>query len=76
MREPLLQFVHLSIADSFVLRNGDATEVFSRTQGPQHWHIARRESEGTVYLEVLRKETSLADVENELVGIVRRFRGS
>jgi hypothetical protein len=29
-----------------------------------------------VYLEMLRKETSLADVENELVGIVRRFRGS
>ena len=63
-------------ADWFILRNGDATEVFSRTQGPQHWHIARREPEGTVHLEVLRKETSLADVENELVGIVRRFRGS
>ena len=29
-----------------------------------------------VYLEVLRKETSLADVENELVGTLRRFRGS
>jgi hypothetical protein len=29
-----------------------------------------------VYLEVLQKEQSLADVENELVGIVRRFRGS
>ncbi|KAH9995037.1 hypothetical protein BJV77DRAFT_1097464 [Russula vinacea] len=59
-----------------MIANGDATEVFSRTQGPQHWHIARREPEGTVYLEVLRKETSLSDVENELVGIVRRFRES
>ncbi|KAH9978321.1 hypothetical protein BJV74DRAFT_859937 [Russula compacta] len=61
---------------SQMIANGDATEVFSRTQGPQHWHIARREPEGTVYLEVLRKEASLADVENELVGIVRRFRES
>jgi len=61
---------------SQMIANGDATEVFSRTQGPQHWHIARREPEGTVYLEVLRKETSLADVENELVGTVRRFRDS
>jgi len=59
---------------SQMIANGDAIEVFSRTQGPQHWHIARREPEGTVYLEVLQKETSLADVENELVGIVRRFR--
>ncbi|KAF8498519.1 hypothetical protein F5888DRAFT_1794065 [Russula emetica] len=61
---------------SQMIANGDATEVFSRTQGPQHWYIARREPEGTVYLEVLRKETSLADVENELAGIVRRFRAS
>jgi hypothetical protein len=59
-----------------MIANGDATEVFSRTQGPQHWHISRREPEGTVYLEVSRKETSLSDVENELVGIVRRFRDS
>ncbi|KAH9167466.1 hypothetical protein EDB89DRAFT_2115562 [Lactarius sanguifluus] len=44
---------------SQLIANGDATEVFSRTQGPQHWH------ESMVYLEVLRKETSLADVENE-----------
>lgn len=61
---------------SQLIANGDATEVFSRTQGPQHWHVARREPEGMVYLEVLRKETSLADVENELVGTVRRFRES
>ncbi|KAH9967124.1 hypothetical protein BC827DRAFT_1171687 [Russula dissimulans] len=59
---------------SQMIANGDAIEVFSRTQGPQHWHVARREPEATVYLEVLRKETTLADVENELVGIVRRFR--
>ncbi|KAI9458128.1 hypothetical protein BJY52DRAFT_1269847 [Lactarius psammicola] len=61
---------------SQLIANGDATEVFSRTQGPQHWHVARREAESMVYLEVLRKETSLADVENELVGTVRRFRES
>ncbi|KAI9511389.1 hypothetical protein F5148DRAFT_1146839 [Russula earlei] len=51
---------------SQMIINGDAIEVFSRTQGPQHWHVGRREPEGTVYLEVFRKETSLADVENEL----------
>ncbi|KAI0272602.1 hypothetical protein BC834DRAFT_817474 [Gloeopeniophorella convolvens] len=61
---------------SQLISEGDAIEVFSRTQGPQHWHIARREAGGAVYLEVSRKETSLSDVENELAGIVRRFRDS
>ncbi|KAI0047223.1 hypothetical protein FA95DRAFT_1559283 [Auriscalpium vulgare] len=52
----------------------DALEVFSRTQGPQHWHIARRERACSVYMEISRKETSLTDVDNELAGVVRRFR--
>jgi len=55
------------------------TEVFSRGQNPQHWHVAKRGlasndggSGGEVYLEVFRKETSLTDVDNVLAGIVRR----
>lgn len=57
-------------------------EVFSRGQNPQHWHIAKRglsaatgrqsEGNGEVYLEVFRKESSLADVDNVLAGIVRK----
>ncbi|KAI0311747.1 hypothetical protein OF83DRAFT_1087486 [Amylostereum chailletii] len=57
-----------------LLGNPEIQEVFSRTQGPQHWHIARRERTGEVYMEVARKETSLSDVDNEVVGLLRRFR--
>ncbi|EDR14001.1 uncharacterized protein LACBIDRAFT_305341 [Laccaria bicolor S238N-H82] len=54
------------------------TEVFSRGQNPQHWHVAKRGlgsndgDGGEVYLEVFRKEASLTDVDNVLAGIVRR----
>jgi hypothetical protein len=54
--------------------NADVFEVYSRTQGPQHWHIARRERAGAVFMEVMRKETSLTDVDNELLGVLRRYR--
>ncbi|KAI0708854.1 hypothetical protein C8T65DRAFT_649708 [Cerioporus squamosus] len=66
-----------------LLRSGlDVLEVFSRGQNPQHWHIGRRglgvtadgrQVEGEVFMEVARKETTLADVDNELAGVVRRF---
>lgn len=46
------------------------TEVFSRGQQPQHWHVSKRDSTGEeereVFLEVARKETSLSDVDNIL----------
>lgn len=54
--------------------NTDILEVYSRTQGPQHWHAARREQDGAVFMEVSRKETSLTDVEDELLGVLRRCR--
>jgi hypothetical protein len=60
----------------------ETSEVFSRGQNPQHWHIAKRGIGTTsdnpvadsreVYLEVFRKESSLADVDNVLAGIVRK----
>lgn len=65
--------------------------MFSRTQGAQHWHIAKREpnlslvpetsddmetdkggGHGVMYMEISRKETSLADVDNELAEVVRK----
>ncbi|KAF8347839.1 hypothetical protein F5887DRAFT_954381 [Amanita rubescens] len=62
--------------------NRETSEVFSRGQNPQHWHIAKRGIGTTsdnpvsdsreVYLEVFRKESSLADVDNVLAGIVRK----
>ena len=58
----------------------DIHEVFSRGQNPQHWHISRRglgqngeNAQGEVFMEVARKESTLTDVDNELVGTVRRF---
>ena len=60
----------------------DVHEFFSRGQNPQHWHMGRRglgmdagghQVEGEVFMEVARKETTLTDVDNELVGVVRRF---
>ncbi|EKM50434.1 uncharacterized protein PHACADRAFT_213358 [Phanerochaete carnosa HHB-10118-sp] len=60
----------------------DIQEVFSRSQNPQHWHISKRSLgvnqdgnmvDGQVFMEVARKESTLADVDNELTGAVRRF---
>ncbi|KAK0202668.1 hypothetical protein DFS33DRAFT_1262996 [Desarmillaria ectypa] len=55
----------------------DVQEVFSRGMNPQYWHIAQRalnrDTDGDVYLEVSRKETSLSDVDNVLAGVVRRY---
>ncbi|KAJ7906037.1 hypothetical protein B0H13DRAFT_2021931 [Mycena leptocephala] len=60
------------------------SEVFSRGQNPQHWHVARRgvqdadagddggATEEEVYMEVFRKEASLTDVDNALAGVIRK----
>ncbi|KAG9223660.1 hypothetical protein CCMSSC00406_0008543 [Pleurotus cornucopiae] len=66
----------------------DISEAFARGQNPQHWHVARRGigfgsgvnningatvvTTGEAYFEVFRKETSLTDVDNALMGIVRK----
>lgn len=64
------------------IRDPSITEVFSRVQNPQHWHVNRRglgtdtrgvEVSGDVFLEVSRKEASLTDVDNVLMSVVRRF---
>ncbi|KAJ7464604.1 hypothetical protein FB451DRAFT_1139020 [Mycena latifolia] len=62
----------------------EISEVFSRGQNPQHWHIARRglgtEGSGVpdeeVYMEVFRKEASLTDVDNALAGVIRKSGGA
>ncbi|KAF7309999.1 hypothetical protein MIND_00372700 [Mycena indigotica] len=56
------------------------SEVYSRGQSPQHWHVARREelqrglsvASEEVYMEVFRKETSLTDVDNALASVIRK----
>ncbi|KAJ7066364.1 hypothetical protein C8F01DRAFT_1346646 [Mycena amicta] len=57
----------------------DISEVFSRGQSPQHWHIARQGlgteegfTEEEMFMEVFRKEASLTDVDNALVGVIRK----
>ena len=59
-------------------------EVFSRGQNPQHWHVAKRglgissslnntaASGDEVFMEVFRKEASLTDVDNVLLGSVKK----
>lgn len=73
------QFFFFCKLTSVVYSDPGITEVFSRGQNPQHWHVAKRglgsnggDSGGEVYLEVFRKEASLTDVDNVLAGIVRR----
>jgi len=60
----------------------DIVEVFSRDSNPQHWHTSRRwnvlDSDGrttqnTIYYHSARKESSLADVDNEIAAVVRKF---
>ncbi|KAG2113121.1 uncharacterized protein F5147DRAFT_682800 [Suillus discolor] len=80
----LISFDHFTaaspdfVAKSDYLHNGKQlleqglhiTEVFSRGQQPQHWHVSKRDNTGgeekEVFLEVARKETSLSDVDNIL----------
>ncbi|PPQ69776.1 hypothetical protein CVT25_009760 [Psilocybe cyanescens] len=76
---------HLFNAKAILELDPEITEVFSRGQNPQHWHIAKRGlsnsqitdidnigSEEAVFMEVFRKETSLTDVDNVLVGVVKK----
>lgn len=60
----------------------NVSEVFSRGQNPQHWHVAKRGlsmsddarlTEGEVYMEVARKESTLTDADNALAAVVRNF---
>ena len=62
------------------LRDHDVYEVFSRGQNPQHWYVAKRRVEmteqfdqGQVYMEIARKESTLADADNEVAAVVREF---
>lgn len=74
---------HLFNAKAILDRDSEITEVFSRGQNPQHWHIGKRglgvspENEGdcseeAVFMEVFRKEASLTDVDNVLTGLVKK----
>ena len=71
-----------NLADSWIRSDQDIVEVFSRDSNPQHWHIARqgnildsegRTTESTVFYHSARKESSLADVDNEVAAVVRKF---
>ena len=70
------------LADPRTCSEEDIVEIFSRDSNPQHWHIARRgnvlDSDGrtmqsTIYYHSARKESSLADVDNEVAAAVRKF---
>jgi len=73
---------HPWLADSWIHSDHDIIEVFSRDSNPQHWHIARqgsaldsdgRTTQNTIYYHSARKESSLADVDNEIAAAVRKF---
>ena len=76
--------VHAVYADclhsDFISRDHDVCEVFSRGQNPQHWYVAKRRVEiseqfdqGQVYMEIARKESTLADADNEVAAVVHEF---
>jgi hypothetical protein len=67
----------------FNFSNPRLCEVFSRGQNPQHWHVAKRglggigssnntASNDEVFMEVFRKEASLTDADNVLLGFVKK----
>ena len=71
-----------SFADMRARSDQDIVEVFSRDSSPQHWHISRRgkvpdpdgrTTQNTIYYHSARKESSLADVDNEIAAVVRKF---
>jgi len=73
---------HLYETQAILSRDSQINEVYSRGQNPQHWHVARRginviaekpiSGHEEVYLEVFSKESSLADVDNVLAGVIRK----
>jgi len=71
---------HLFNAKAILDNNPKLYEVFSRGQNPQHWHVAKRISSSLnnaalndqVFMEVFRKEASLTDVDNVLLGSVKK----
>ncbi|TFK51618.1 hypothetical protein OE88DRAFT_1698645 [Heliocybe sulcata] len=73
---------HLYDGHQLLSRDTSIVEIFSRGQQPQHWHISKRglgidkegnSVDGSVFMEVSRKQESLIDVDDELAGVVRRF---
>jgi len=77
-----LELSHPNLANPWIRSDQDIAEVFSRDSNPQHWHIARQgnglDSEGrttqnTVFYHSARKESSLADVDNAIAAVVRKF---
>lgn len=78
----VLRSFRSKLANIRVDSDQDIVEVFSRDSNPQHWHIARKgnivESDGratqsAIYYHSARKESSLADVDNEVAGVMRKF---
>ena len=78
----ILRLFRSKSADAWICSDQDIVEVFSRDSNPQHWHVARQDnvpdSEGriarnTVYYHSGRKESSLADVDNDVAAVVRKF---
>ncbi|KAJ3557338.1 hypothetical protein NM688_g1524 [Phlebia brevispora] len=72
---------HLFRGQELLHSDLDISEVFSRGQHPQHWHISRKglgtnssgePVNGEVFMEVARKESTLTDVDNELATLVKR----
>jgi hypothetical protein len=77
-----LRLLRPDLTDSWIRSDQDIVEVFSRDSNPQHWHIARRgimldlegrTAESTVYYHSAKKESSLADVDNEIATVARKF---
>jgi hypothetical protein len=79
-----LNLSHASMIVGLNCSNPKLCEVFSRGQNPQHWHVAKRglggissslnntSSNDEVFMEVFRKEASLTDVDNVLLGSVKK----
>ncbi|KAL5536785.1 hypothetical protein ACEPAF_608 [Sanghuangporus sanghuang] len=68
---------HLHEGNRALDLNSDLQEVYSRGQNPQDWHLVKRglvgNVKGNVFMEIGRKEASLVDVDNEVLGVLRRF---
>ncbi|KAF5387402.1 hypothetical protein D9757_005785 [Collybiopsis confluens] len=70
---------HLFNARALLHSRHSIQEVFSRGQSPQYWHMSRKVDGvigGEMYMQVFRKETSLADVDNALSGVIRKLEDS
>lgn len=58
-------------------RQPNFKEIYSRSRNPQDWHLAKvvegpQDKASQLYMEIVRKDASLSDVDSEITAVSRQ----